>query len=162
MSRHDIQNDIRETLGQIPELFARMPDTTLEHEWAEFKRFQLEDSALTTREKELIGFGVAAAIHCPYCTYFHRSSAQMMGVSDEQIEEAARVAADTVKYSTYMHALEIDFDAFKRMADEIGEYVSSREGQTGSAAPSGGETQGPLEGGSELDELRSELREDAA
>lgn len=162
MSRYDIENDIRETLGQIPEFFARMPDSTLEHEWAEFKRFQLEDSALTTREKELIGFGVAAAIHCPYCTYFHRSSAQMMGVSDEQIEEAARVAADTVKYSTYLHALEIDFDAFKRMADEIGEYVSSREGQTGSAAPSGDETQGPPEGGSELDEIRSELREDAA
>jgi AhpD family alkylhydroperoxidase len=127
MSRSDTERDIIETLGQVPAFFASMPDETLEHEWAEFKRFQLEDTELTTREKELIGFGVAAAIHCPYCTYFHRKSAQAMGASDAQIEEAARVAADTAKYSTYLHALEIDLDDFKRTADEIGEYVESRQ-----------------------------------
>jgi AhpD family alkylhydroperoxidase len=153
MSRSEIDSDIRETLGQIPEFFARMPDAALEHEWAEFKRFQIEDTELTIREKELIGFGVAAAIHCPYCTYFHRSSAQMMGVSDEQIEEAARVAADTVKFSTYMHALEIDLESFKRMADEIGEYVSSQQG-SGEAEPGG-----TLPDRGTVEETLSELRE---
>ena len=75
MSRSDTERDILETLGQVPDFFAAMPDETLEREWAEFKQFQLEDTALTAREKQLIGFGVAAAIHCPYCTYFHRAAA---------------------------------------------------------------------------------------
>ena len=80
-----------------------MPDDTLAREWAEWKSFQLADSALTAREKHLIGLGVAAATHCQYCTYFHRNAAQMMGASDAQIEEAARFASDTAKYSAYLH-----------------------------------------------------------
>ena len=71
MSRSDVERDITETLGQVPDFFAAMPDETLEHEWPHFKKFQLQDTALTAREKQLIGFGVAAATYCPYCTYFH-------------------------------------------------------------------------------------------
>ena len=84
-----IESDIVETLGQVPDFFASMPDETLEREWAEWKTFQLGDTALTAREKHLIGLGVAAATHCPYCTYFHRAAAGMMGATDAQLEEAA-------------------------------------------------------------------------
>ena len=81
MSRQDTEKDIVATLGQIPDFFASMPDSALERRWAEFKEFQLADSVLTAREKHLIGYAVASAIHCPYCTYFHRSATQMMGTS---------------------------------------------------------------------------------
>ena len=124
MSRSDTERDIRETLGQIPDFFASMPDSTLEHNWAEFKEFQMGDSALTAREKQLIGYAVAAAIHCPYCTYFHRSATQMMGTSDAQLEEAGRVAAETAQYSTYIHSQGTDFEDFKRQTDEIGEHLA--------------------------------------
>ena len=86
MSRSDTERDIVETLGQVPDFFATMPDDTLEREWTEWKHFQMEDTALTAREKHLIGLGVAAATHCPYCTYFHRAAAGMMGASDAQLE----------------------------------------------------------------------------
>src|SRR5665648_834746 len=89
MSRSDTERDIIETLGQVPDFFKDMPDDTLAREWPEWKSFQLADSALTAREKHLIGLGVAAATYCPYCTYFHHNAAQMMGASDAQIEEAA-------------------------------------------------------------------------
>ncbi len=82
MSRSDVENEIRETLGQVPSFFESMPDSTLENEWNEFKVFQLSDTALTAREKQLIGYAVAAAIHCPYCTYFHHSATKMMGTTD--------------------------------------------------------------------------------
>ena len=100
MSRSDTERDIIETLGQVPVFFKEMPDATLEREWAQFKEFQMQDSAISAREKQLIGFAVAAAIHCPYCTYFHQSATEMMGTNREQLEEAARMAADTAKYST--------------------------------------------------------------
>src|SRR5665811_1219319 len=114
MSRQDTEKDIVETLGRIPAFFASMPDTTLERQWQQFKEFQLGDSVLTAREKHLIGYAVASAIHCPYCTYFHRSATQMMGTTDEQLEEAARMAGDTAYYSTYLHSQSTDLEEFKR------------------------------------------------
>jgi AhpD family alkylhydroperoxidase len=134
MSRSDTERDIIETLGQIPDFFKPMPDVTLAREWAEWKSFQLADTALTAREKHLIGLGVAAATHCPYCTYFHRSAAQMMGASDAQIEEAARFASDTAKYSAYLHGLQIPLDDFKKQADEMGAHLSGKAAEAQSEA----------------------------
>ena len=126
MSRSDTERDIRETLGQVPSFFESMPDSTLENEWNEFKKFQLSDTELTAREKHLIGYAVAAAIHCPYCTYFHHSATKMMGTTDRQLEEANRMASDTAKYSTYLHGLERDLSEFKRETDEIGDYLGKQ------------------------------------
>jgi AhpD family alkylhydroperoxidase len=126
MSRTDVEQDIRETLGQIPSFFETMPDSTLENEWREFKVFQLSDTELTAREKHLIGYAVAAAIHCPYCTYFHRSATTMMGTTDRQLEEANRMASDTAKYSTYLHGSQTDLDEFTKQTDEIGDYLGKQ------------------------------------
>ena len=69
---------------------------------------------------------MAAATHCPYCTYFHNSAAKMMGASDAQREEASRFAADTAKYSTYLHGLQADLSDFKRQADEMGAHLAKK------------------------------------
>lgn len=127
MNRSDIERDIIQTLGRVPDFFKDMPDDTLAREWEEWKTFQLQDSALTAREKHLIGLGVAAATHCPYCTYFHRAAASMMGATDVQIEEAARFASDTAKYSTYLHGLQVPLADFKKQSDEIGEYLAGHQ-----------------------------------
>jgi AhpD family alkylhydroperoxidase len=130
MSRTDTERDIIETLGQIPDFFKSMPDDTLAREWAEWKSFQLSDSALSAREKHLIGLGVAAATHCPYCTYFHGSAARMMGATDAQIEEAARFASDTAKYSAYLHGLQVPLADFRKQADEMGAYLAAKAAET--------------------------------
>jgi AhpD family alkylhydroperoxidase len=126
MSRSETEREIRETLGQIPSFFESMPDSTLENEWREFKVFQLTDTVLTAREKQLIGYAVAAAIHCPYCTYFHQSATAMMGTTREQLEEANRMASDTAKYSTYLHGLQVDIGEFKEQTNQIGEYLTEQ------------------------------------
>lgn len=130
MSRQETEREITETLGQIPDFFASMPDSTLERSWEEFKEFQLGDTVLTAREKHLIGYAVASAIHCPYCTYFHRSATQMMGTTDRQLEEAARMAADTSMYSTYIHGQSTDLEDFKRATDEIGDHLGRRAAES--------------------------------
>lgn len=134
MSRSDTEREITETLGQIPDFFASMPDGTLERQWAEFKEFQLGDTVLTAREKHLIGYAVAAAIHCQYCTYFHLSATQMMGTTDRQLEEAARIASETAMYSTYIHAQSTDLDEFMRTTDEIGDHLRQRAEEAGRKA----------------------------
>jgi AhpD family alkylhydroperoxidase len=127
MSRSDTERDITATLGQVPSFFAQMPDETLAREWEEWKHFQMSDTELTAREKHLIGLGVAAATHCPYCTYFHTAAAKMMGATDKQVEEASRFASDTAKYSAYLHGLGIDINEFKRQADEMGAYLQEHQ-----------------------------------
>jgi AhpD family alkylhydroperoxidase len=122
MSRSDIEREIEQTLGQVPPFFKSMPDETLERQWADFKQFQFGDTVLSAREKQLIGYAVAAAIHCPYCTYFHRTATQLMGTSEDQLEEAARVAGETAMYSAYIHAQSTDLGDFQHMTDEIAEH----------------------------------------
>jgi AhpD family alkylhydroperoxidase len=129
MSRSETERDIIQTLGQVPDFFKDMPDETLAREWAQWKEFQMTDTAISAREKQLIGFAVAAAIHCPYCTYFHQSATEMMGTTREQLEEAARMAADTAKYSTYLHGLQTPLEDFKKQSDEMGEYIASHQPQ---------------------------------
>ena len=58
----------------------------------------------------------------------------MMGASDAQIEEAARIAADTAKYSTYLHGLQVPIAEFKKQADEMGAYLASKAGETAARA----------------------------
>ena len=58
MSRQDTERDIVETLRQVPDVVASMPDDTPAREWEEWRHLQMEDTALTTREKPLIGLGV--------------------------------------------------------------------------------------------------------
>lgn len=126
MSRADVEKDIAQTIGQVPDFFQAMPDDTLEHEWAMFKTFQLEDTALTARDKQLIGLGVAAATYCQYCTYFHAEASKMLGATEAQIEEAVRMASETRKYSTYLHGLQIPIERFKQQSDEMGAYMQEQ------------------------------------
>ena len=53
-----------------------------------------------------------------------------MGTTEDQLEEAARVAAETAMYSAYIHAQSTDLDDFQHMTDEIAEHSGSRGGQS--------------------------------
>ncbi len=65
MARQDILNEIEGTFGAVPGYLAELPDGMLESNWEGIKWF-LNDSALSGREKALVAFGAASAIHCRY------------------------------------------------------------------------------------------------
>lgn len=123
MSRRDVEAEMEQILGQVPEFFKGLPDEQFAREWETFKEFQLGDTELSAREKHLVGYAVAAATHCPYCTYFHQSATEMMGTTSGQLEEARRIASETLKWSTYLHGMQMDLAEFRRQSDEIGEHL---------------------------------------
>ena len=127
MGRRDVETEIEQTLGQVPEFFKPLPDEQLAREWETFKEFQLGDTELSAREKHLIGYAVAAAIHCPYCTYFHHSATEMMGTTSGQFEEARRMASETAKWSTYLHGMQIPLEDFKAEVRRIAKYVRDHQ-----------------------------------
>ncbi len=66
MSREEILNDIKATLGIVPGWLEGMPDQALHDEWSALKGFVLTDTALPVKTKALIGLSAAAALRCHY------------------------------------------------------------------------------------------------
>jgi AhpD family alkylhydroperoxidase len=122
--RNGVDRDIEETLGLVPEFFRRVPDYLLPTEWASFKSLQLSDqTAIPNKYKELIGLAVSGATRCRYCCYFHSEAARLFGASEEEINETALIAKNTMGWSTYLNTLQFDYDQFTAEFDQIAEHV---------------------------------------
>ena len=53
-NRNDVDRDIEETLGLVPEFFRRVPDYLLPTEWASFKSLQLSDQTAIPNKYNLV------------------------------------------------------------------------------------------------------------
>jgi AhpD family alkylhydroperoxidase len=126
MSRAEVEADIRETLGLIPEFISEVPDFMIENEWHSFKSLMLSETEIPNKYKELIGLGVSGATRCRYCVYYHTEAARLFGATEEEINEAALVAKNTMGWSTYLNARAFDYDRFKSEFDQIAEHVRSQ------------------------------------
>jgi AhpD family alkylhydroperoxidase len=126
MSRAEVESDIRETLGLVPEFIAEVPDALIETEWASFKTLMLSETVIPNKYKELIGLGVSGATRCKYCVYFHTEAARLWGATDEELNEAALVAKNTMGWSTYLNTRAFDYDRFTKEFDQIAEHVRAQ------------------------------------
>jgi len=126
MTRKQIQEEIKKTLGVVPTMFNQLPDETLELEWNLFKRSQVEEGPIPNKYRELIGLGIAAAQHCPFCAYFHTEMAKLNGATQQEIENACHVAKGTAGWSSYIHGTQIDLNTFKKEVQQIIEYQKTQ------------------------------------
>jgi hypothetical protein len=65
MNRQEIFDQIEEAFGFVPDFFVSAPDIVLETWWAE-QVWHQSDTVLSARDKALVSFGAASAIHCEY------------------------------------------------------------------------------------------------
>ena len=122
--RHEVDRDIEETLGLVPEFFKQVPDYLLPTEWASFKSLELSDqTAIPNKYKELIGLAVSGATRCRYCCYFHTEAAKLFGATDDEVTETALIAKNTMGWSTYLNTMQFDYDQFIAEFDQITTYV---------------------------------------
>jgi AhpD family alkylhydroperoxidase len=126
MSRAEVEADIRETIGLVPEFISEVPDSLIETEWQSFKTLMLSETEIPNKYKELIGLGVSGATRCRYCVYYHTEAARLFGATEEEINETALVAKNTMGWSTYLNARAFDYDRFTKEFDQIAEYVRSQ------------------------------------
>lgn len=126
MTKQEIIADVKQTLGTVPDWMMSVPDHVLEHEWTIIKNFQLAETVIPNKYKELIGLGVAAQMQCPYCIHFHTEAAKLWGASDEEIKEALEMAKHTAGWSTYIAGTEYDLNKFKQETASIVKYVTSK------------------------------------
>jgi AhpD family alkylhydroperoxidase len=126
--RHAADQDIEETLGLVPEFFRRVPDYLLPTEWASFKSLVLSDeTAIPNKYKEMIGLAVSGATRCRYCAYFHTEAARLFGATEDEINETALIAKNTMGWSTYLNTLQFDYDEFVQEFDQVTAYVREQQ-----------------------------------
>lgn len=122
------QQEMEEMLGQVPTWMEGFADSAVEHSWGLLRDLEFgEDTALPAREKALVALGAAAAISCPYCTYFHTEEARMSGVDDEELREAVNVASSTKYFSTILHGNEVELDSFRTETDEMVTHIKNQQ-----------------------------------
>jgi AhpD family alkylhydroperoxidase len=67
----------------------RIPDDVIDNESTLFKRYELDETPIPNKYRELIGIAVHSETKCRYYTLFHTEAAKMFGATDEEIQERA-------------------------------------------------------------------------
>jgi AhpD family alkylhydroperoxidase len=124
-TRTQVEQEIKETLGLVPSFFDRIPEEALDEEWTLFKRWELEETVIPNKYKELLMLAVHAETKCRYCTLFHTEVARMYGATDEEIQEAVHLAKHTVGWSAYLNGMQTDYDQFADELEQIGEHLAA-------------------------------------
>lgn len=120
MGAKEAYADMERTLGMTPGFFKMFPEAGIAGAWAEFKGIQLNPAtALTGKEKELIGLAVAAQVPCRYCVLFHTAAARLNGATDEEIGEAVAMAAITRHWSTVLNGMQVDEEQFAAEVSDL-------------------------------------------
>lgn len=125
----EIRSEIQKTFGKVPGWVEDVPDSALEGFWTTMRDFQLAETAIPNKYKELIGLGVSGATRCKYCTLFHTEAAKLFGATDEEIREAAMMAAHTMAASTFVNAMQTDYESFRKETLDAIAYVKRQAPQ---------------------------------
>ena len=126
MNSQKIKDEIKETLGKVPGFINELPDDTIEYEWGLFKRFEIQETSIPPKYRELMGMAAASVMHCWYCSEFHKAMAELHGATENEIQEAVHLAKFTSGWSTYLNGSLYDKDKFMKELHDIGEYVTAR------------------------------------
>ena len=127
MATQQTVQEMEETLGQVPGFMEIVAEPASDHSWGIFRDLTMGETELSPREKALVGVSAAAAMNCPYCTYFHKEEARFAGVSEAELEETVNVAGVTEYFSTLLHGNEYEQDEFVAETDEIFEHIREQQ-----------------------------------
>jgi len=118
------KTEMEQTFGTFPSWFAAYPKHSLPEAWELYKSLKGPKSIISSKNAELIQLAVASQIPCVYCVYFHRISAKGFGATDEEINEAVALGAETRHWSMILQGSGISFEEFKAEFDAAMKFNS--------------------------------------
>lgn len=127
-SRREVEKDINDTFGFVPEFYDALPDAGFSHAWAMHKTYDLGETVLDNKTKELIGLAVASHIKCRYCIYFHTKAAELHGASEQEMKEAILMGGMTVMFSNNITGTNTDLERFQKEVDRAITHLSKQNG----------------------------------
>ncbi len=132
-----IRAEIEQAFGKVPAWIDEIPEAALDGFWSLMRDFQLAETVIPNKYKELIGLGVSGATRCRYCALFHTEAAKLFGATEEEIAEAGMMAAITMAGSTFLNAQQTDYEQFRKETLDAIEYVRSHAQPRATAVGSG-------------------------
>jgi AhpD family alkylhydroperoxidase len=121
--------DMSALLGFAPEFLQKFPAVARSGAWKQMRDLELNPkTALSGKQKELIGLAVSAQIPCRYCVVAHTEFAKQNGATEAEIGEAIAMASLTRSMSTVLNGLQIDEARFRRDIDRLARAAKSTKG----------------------------------
>jgi AhpD family alkylhydroperoxidase len=103
MNYEETVKEIEQTFGILPEFFKNTPKDILPQMWPLFKKYQIGESAIPQKYREMMMLAAAAATKCPYCQTYHKEIAKMYGATVEELNELAVIIGQTSFWSNVLH-----------------------------------------------------------
>ncbi len=126
-------DEIKQMFGIVPTWVTEMPEPAVVGFWNLMRDFQLGESVIPNKYKELIGVAVAGATRCRYCSLFHTEAAKLEGATEAEIAEASTMGAVTMFGSTFLNGQQIDYERFAKETRQIVDHI--RKQQRGTPGP---------------------------
>jgi len=123
----DVYREVTETLGLVPDWYRQIPESAVVGFWTTQRDFELAETKIPNKYKELIGIAVSGATRCRYCTLFHTEAARLFGATDDEIAEASAMSGFTMMASTFLNAQQVDYLQFKKETLEVIDYVKAQK-----------------------------------
>jgi AhpD family alkylhydroperoxidase len=127
--RVQLEQEIVEAFGLVPAWAKLIPDPAFEGFWRTMRDFQLAETKIPNKYKELIGLAVSGATRCKYCQLFHVEAARLNGATEEEIAEACMMGAETMSASTFLNAMGVDYEEFKNETLQIVSNIKAQQSQ---------------------------------
>lgn len=127
MSYEDTIKEIKTTFGFVPDFFKNTPKDVITHMWPIFKKYQLGESVIPPKYREMMMLAASAAVKCPYCELYHREACKMLGATEEELSELAVLVASTGFWSNTLHTMNYDIHKFAKELEKAGKHMSKKK-----------------------------------
>lgn len=112
--------EVTQLLGHAPEFLQKFPAVARAGAWRQMRDLQMNPkTAVSGKDKELIGLAVASQVPCNFCIIAHTEFARLNGATEAEINEAVAMAALTRNMSTMLNGLMLDEPQFRRDVDRL-------------------------------------------
>ena len=119
--------------GYVPEFIREFPAEARAGAWKSFRDVQLSPAtAMSGKNKELVGLAVASQVPCKFCIIAHTEFAKLNGATDAEIKEAIGMASLTRDMSTLLNGMQVDEGQFRRDVDRLVKGAKAAAAKTGS------------------------------
>lgn len=125
-TRDAVLREVQEAFGMVPGWARQIPEPALGGFWALMRDFDMAETSIPNKYKELIGVAVSASVKCRYCALFHTEGARLHGATDEEIAEANMLAGVVLLGSTFLNGMQVDYDEFRRETLDIVAHVRAQ------------------------------------
>lgn len=131
MNNADVMKELQNELGMVPEFFMSLKEIpgVMEPLWKKYREIELGEMTIPVKYRKLIGVAAGAAMKSEHCVNYHWLSGRAMGLTEQELREAALVAAHVSGWSSYLYGRKVEYASFVKQINEIMAHMKNNKGK---------------------------------